>query len=401
MCDTLCVVGAGRTLFAKNSDRPVGEVQLVESHGRRAAGGRLRTQYLEIEDAGAAATLGSRPDWLWGFEHGVNEHRVAIGNEAVQTVDDPQVAEPALIGMDLVRLGLERAGTADDATEVITALLDEHGQGGIADATHELPYFSSFLIAGPAGGWVLETSGRTWAARPVDDGAAISNRLTLRRDWTRASPDVEPGADFDVWRNPDAPTGHADQRLEATRACVAAAATPHSPRDLVAAMRHHGTHPWGAPGSDPGDVEPPPDLVLPDGTGVSVCMHVRGFTVTTGSMVAELSADPTVPLRAWVAVGSPCASVYVPVFPPDGVPSELADPGVWRRFDRLRERVEADPAALADVRAALAPVESELWDEADALVAEGAARTDLVAWARASWPRVAAALTALVSVSPG
>ena len=118
MCDTLCAVGSERTLFAKNSDRPVAEVQLVESFASRRGGGRLRTQYIEIDDAGAFALLGCRPEWLWGLETGVNEHRVAIGNEKVFTVDDPYKVEPALLGMDLVRLGLERGRTADEALDV-------------------------------------------------------------------------------------------------------------------------------------------------------------------------------------------------------------------------------------------------------------------------------------------
>ncbi len=90
MCDTVCVQHTGRTLFAKNSDRPVDEAQVIEAHPARRASTStmLRTQYLSIDDADAAATLGSRPVWLWGFEHGVNEHRVAIGNERVYTVDD-------------------------------------------------------------------------------------------------------------------------------------------------------------------------------------------------------------------------------------------------------------------------------------------------------------------------
>src|SRR6185503_9640723 len=102
-------------------------------------------------------------------------------------VDDPRLAEPALIGMDLVRLGLERSRTAEQALEVMTALLERHGQGGVADRTHAEAYFSSFLVADPTQAWVLETSARTWAARPVDDTAAISNRLTLGTDWARAS----------------------------------------------------------------------------------------------------------------------------------------------------------------------------------------------------------------------
>ncbi|HEX6311752.1 MAG TPA: hypothetical protein VF152_09000, partial [Acidimicrobiia bacterium] len=92
MCDTLCVVGPDRTLFAKNSDRPVAEPQVAELHARRSGGGGLRTTYADVDDAGAAALLGSRPVWMWGLEHGVNEHRVAIGNEKLYTVDDPRAA---------------------------------------------------------------------------------------------------------------------------------------------------------------------------------------------------------------------------------------------------------------------------------------------------------------------
>ncbi len=190
MCDTLCAIGPRGTLFAKNSDRPPSEVQLIQAFPRREAGGRLRTQYLEIDDTGAFALVGSRPQWLWGLEHGVNEHRVAIGNEKVWTRDDPFAAQEALIGMDLVRLGLERGRTADEALAHMMSLLEEHGQGGVADQQANEPYFSSFLIADPRSMWVLETSGRTWVAAPVERTGAISNRLTIRTEWTRSSADV-------------------------------------------------------------------------------------------------------------------------------------------------------------------------------------------------------------------
>src|SRR5574341_1238151 len=98
MCDTLCAIGASGALFAKNSDRPLREVQLIEAYAQRSGGSPLRTQYLTLEDLGAHALLGSRPDWLWGFEHGVNEHRVAIGNEKVYTTGDPFAETAALIG---------------------------------------------------------------------------------------------------------------------------------------------------------------------------------------------------------------------------------------------------------------------------------------------------------------
>jgi secernin len=391
MCDTLCAIGGGRTLFGKNSDRPVREAQVAEAYTARPAGGRLRTQYLEIDDAGACALVGSRPTWLCGFEHGINEHGVAIGNEKVWTVDDPHAAEPALIGMDLVRLGLERGTTADDAVAAITALLETHGQGGSGEEDPPDPYWSSFLIADPRRAWVLETSGRTWAARPVDDGAAISNRITLGTDWTRASSDVPTGADFDRWRSPHAPTGIADHRLAATRRCVATGAAAITAADVVATLRHHGERAWGAPGTDPADVSPPPTDVNDDWSGVTVCMHVRGYQVTNASVVAELPVGEA-PLRAWIALGSPCVSVYVPAFPATDIAPELADPASWARFAALRDRVERDGSELGEIRAVLAPIEAELWEEADDACADPDRRAP---FAVEAWARVDAGLAKL------
>jgi hypothetical protein len=384
VCDTLCILGGPATLFAKNSDRPVTETQVVEVHGRRESGGRLRTQYLDLPDTGAAATLLSRPLWLWGAEHGVNEHGVAIGNEMVNTVDDPRSAPPALLGMDLVRLGLERATTAAEALDVMTGLLERHGQGGVGDDVNGVAYWSSFLVADPTSAFVLETSGRAWAARPVAGGDAISNRLTLRRDWTQASPGVVPGTDIDSWRDPATPTGFADGRLAASRAFVQGRLSSPPPagpsevaRAAVAHLRDHGTGPWGAPGAD-GPVVPAPAWVDADGTGVTVCMHIRDFEATTSSMVAELPEDRAEPARAWVALGNPCASVFVPVLAPSRstgpapVPGALAQEEPARRFGALGRAAETDAGVLEAVRAVLGPVEAELWDEADALDADAA-----------------------------
>jgi len=391
MCDTLCVIGSGRSLFAKNSDRPRDEVQVLESHAPRPSGGILRTTHIELADAGACALVGSRPAWMWGFEHGLNEHRVAIGNERIFTVDDPREAPSALTGMDLVRLGLERGRSADEALDVMTSLLEQHGQGGACADGEDDPYWSSFLVTDPRGAWVLETSGRTWAARPVDDGAAISNRVTLGADWTRASDELAAGDDFSDRLDPAIPTEPSDVRLTATRSCVATGAAALTPRDLVATMRHHGHQPWGRPGSRPEDVDPPPSPGAAGWDGFTVCWHIRTVQATTASIVAELDADLDAPLRGWVAIGSPCASVYVPVFPP-AVPAELAEPATWRRFAYLRDRVEDDGDALRDVRGVLGPVEAALWDQADEAVPDPTARAELAVEA---WPMVDEALRRL------
>jgi secernin len=379
-------------------------------------------QYLSIPDTGSAAILGSRPTWLWGLEHGVNEHRVAIGNEQLWTVDDPSRQPDALIGMDLVRLGLERARSAEEALDVVTGLIDEHGQGGIGDRDEGKAYFSSFLFADPVEGWILETSARHWAARRVDaaeGGISLSNRISLSTDFTRASPAVVADGDFDHWRRASSPTAHADKRLVVTAAAARAVAGPElgslgpgaGARELAAVLRHHGTGAWGRPGADPTDVPAdvaalPPAVIDRLGTGVSLCLHLSGVQATTSSMIASLPRSGDEPLRAWIAPGNPCVSVFVPTFGTDGAAPALADPATWHRFESLRDRVEAARAAdaadagagrdvevLGEVRAVLAPVEAELWDEADA-IAERDPRHQ-AAWGRGAWPRVDAALTAL------
>jgi dipeptidase len=379
MCDTLCVRTNGAMLFAKNSDRHPDEAQVVEWHAPRASGTELHTQYLTIADSGAHAFLGSRPTWLWGVEHGVNEHGVAIGNEKIWTVERPHDQPAALLGMDLVRLGLERARTADDALTVLTTLIERYGQGGSGEPHRDEPYYSSFLVADPDGGFVVETSNRTWAARPVGAGAAISNRISLGTNWTCASPDVAPDTDFDAYRWTRMPTAIADRRLALTGATVARGCETTA-GDLARTLRSHGL--------DRGAQELPAEIG-PDGSGFSVCMHrPESHSQTTASMIAELR--PSAPPRAWMSLGNPCMSVYVPCFPPAVAP-ELADAEQWRRFARLRDRVEEEPAQLANVRALLAPVEAELWAEADAAYVSGD-RSRLDAFARTAFALIDAAL---------
>jgi len=279
-----------------------------------------------------------------------------------------------------VRIGLERARSAEEALAVMCSLLEAHGQGGSGERDREKPYFCSFLIADPHRAFVLETSARSWHATPIVGGTAISNRIGAN-------------SEFEPWRDPDAPTTFADRRLAVTVPVATASAAPIDARDLVATLRHHGSRPWGRPGGDAADYEPPPAEVGDDWHGISVCMHVRGHDITSASMVAELRSGDSRPSRVWACLGNPCVGVYVPVFPPT-VPVELGDEQQWGRFARLRERVDAHGDALGAIRAALAPVEAELWDEAD-LLAECATDDDRSRFSARAWRPVDAALSRL------
>jgi hypothetical protein len=361
-------------VFAKNSDRPPGEVQVTWPFGRRASNGcTLRTQYVTVGDTGAHATLLSCPTWLWGAEHGVNEYGVAIGNERVGTTHDAARAKPALTGMDLVRLGLERSRSAADAVDTMIGLLESCGQGGITDAARGEAYDSSFLVADPGEALVLETAGTDYAVAPPSAATAISNRLAIGSEWTRASSAVAPGTAFTRFRDAEEDTLHAEVRLAASRRLLDSTSPGGlTARSTAGHLRDHGTGPWGVPG-EPGSVQPPPPRTGDDASTVTVCMHIRDFCVTAASMIAELpdAVDDGAPLRVYVAPGSPCASIYSPAFPrsvkgpPPFVPMELSGEELWLAADALRQLVESDPDALASVRSVLQPVEDEIWFEAD------------------------------------
>jgi len=109
----------------------------------------------------------SRPFWMWGAEMGANDKGVVIGNEAVFT-KMPYPKKEVLTGMDLLRLALGRAATAEQALETIVQMLPDHGQGGICGYQDKgLVYHNSYIIADPENAWVLETSGHLWAALKV------------------------------------------------------------------------------------------------------------------------------------------------------------------------------------------------------------------------------------------
>lgn len=115
------------------------------SRAQYPPGARVQCTYIEIPQvAETYAVLLAKPFWIWGAEMGANEFGVVIGNEAVFT-KIPYEKKGALIGMDLLRLALERAQSARAALNVITALLAQYGQGGNCGFQHASYYHNSFL----------------------------------------------------------------------------------------------------------------------------------------------------------------------------------------------------------------------------------------------------------------
>lgn len=282
MCDCLVALPSateGVTLFAKNSDRPPLERQLVHWSAPRLDDGALHVTHIDVE-AHTGHTLAcvlSRPAWSWGAEHGVNEAGVAIGNTTVYTTLDPRGAPVGLTGMDLVRLALERCTTAGAAVELITGFIERYGQGGSghdpALVPNGRPYWNAFLVADPTTAFTIDTSGREWAVEPVVDVRAISNRTSI------------PAFDA-AHRHPRQPVDRlVDPRWHASQRALAA--RPVTVDGLQLHLRSHDS--CGEP-------------------GWSVCMHADDIEATTASMIAALPVDGRP--RIWALTGSPCERDY-------------------------------------------------------------------------------------------
>jgi hypothetical protein len=326
MCDTLVRVLADRVLFAKNSDRDANEAQLLDWQPRREhpPGAQLRCTWITIPQTREThAVLLSRPFWMWGAEIGTNEHGVTIGNEAVFTRQP--YARTGLTGMDLLRLGLERAVTAERAVEVITSLLEEHGQGGGCGLENPgFTYHNSYLVADPRSAFVLETAGRRWEAQRITGAWSISNGLTLPSMAGESDP-LRTLVSACRWRR--------------TRT-LAAAERAEDVGGLMRALRDHGD----------GDR---PQYHLLNGAMHAPCMHAGGLLVgsqTTASWVAELRPGGA---QHWVtATAAPCTGLFKPVRVGEPLdlgpaPTDRADAdSLWWRHERLHRAAMRDPVRL-------------------------------------------------------
>ncbi len=368
-CDSIVVLAphtrAGATILAKNSDRAPYECQpLAQSpHRVHSEGATVHCQYLEIPQVSeTAAVIGSRPFWLWGFEHGLNEYGVAIGNEAVLTREI--LPSTGLLGMDLVRLGLERSKTAREATEIIGALIERYGQGGSAQYDVDFRYCGGFIIADHAEAYVLESSGRQWIARRVEDRACISNRLTIDTG-NLGSSDVESYARDRGWCDHQSESSFDFAAAYSSRNAGRVKDDPlnargrlarshelvwrngrRTLREMLAILRDHGARGEMPPTGDPSTRDDSPTL----------CMHGSAAD-TTASMVAELPAPDadTLPVL-WASLAAPCTSIAFPLFVGGTLPPVLAAGGEkpsadspWWRFRKIQDLVAVAPDRLAPI----------------------------------------------------
>jgi secernin len=174
----------GTPLFGLNHHAAAGlrhAVQMVPGQ-MHDPGYVIHASNLELPQARQTYTvLGIQPIGQWGFTHGVNEHRVALG--VTQWQSRLQSGPATLGGPDLVRLALERSKCALSAVDVLTDLLERHGQDPTDGVNDNI-----FLIADSQEAFVLETAGRYWALQECGHTRVVTDAAMIRQDWRRLAP---------------------------------------------------------------------------------------------------------------------------------------------------------------------------------------------------------------------
>lgn len=364
MCDTYVVMSDvsanGRTVLAKNSDRPSFDCQPLAYHRRKIFDKdkteSLKLAYVTIGQADERyATVGSSPYWCWGYEEGLNEYGVAIGNEAVYTKDltdntraeaEGNPAEKGLLGMELLRLGLERGKTAEEALGVMTALIEQYGQWGSGvpmSDTVSGSYNNAFVISDKKEAYILETAGKRWAARRLETGyVAISNELSIRTEMTCHNEDlidhaIEKGwwkeaerENFDFARayiNQNNPRQVSHIRVQRIRQLLKQAVQERGKVSVEWMKRILRDHYEDTFLEGPYFNASCPDFL-------TVCMHESPAHFTWGNTASSSililpEEEDGIPVMWWAPV-VPCCSVYIPVFvDADGLPECLTRAGTY------------------------------------------------------------------------
>jgi secernin len=350
MCDIMVALpdatAHDRVVFGKNSDRPAGECQVLYDSGAesRPTAGLIRCAFVEVPDVPAPLrTVGCRPYWCWGYETAMNEAGVVGGNTAVYTRSFWQPENQhgyGLTGMELLRLGLERGRSAEDVVLAIVDLLQQYGQWAPAVLAKEPPegcYENAFLVADAREAWILETTGRRWAAQRFTTGThALSNQLTIRNRWTRGSDDLPDYAEQQRWWQRengalDFALAYSDHEHYARQVSqirwrragqlLARISGRIDAKSVMACLRDHY--------EDTFLQGPQFNAYLPD--FLTICMHDSPAAFTWGntatSVVIEIDPDSPASSPYWCCYQPPCSGVYLACSMDAGLPAPVSEPG--------------------------------------------------------------------------
>ncbi len=368
MCDSFVALPAATvnktTVFAKSADCQVNEAHALVRvpHKKHMPGSAFKATHVVIPQvAETYEFIMSKSFWTWGGEIGVNEHGVAIGNEAVFTTLQKEEKQDGLMVIDMLRIGLERGRSARGAVEAITTVLEQFGQGGNCELAGNSHFDGAYLITDTNEAWILETAGRQWVAKKVTDSiGSISNMLSIGDDYDLSSlPERIHWAD--TYGDKDmVPKLGSVERAANSHACMSLDRGHVSVQTAFNALRHHGDHYNPAVG----------EVVT------NICMHAGpGATrmwQACSAMAVEISGDGVV---AWAtATSGTCLSIFKPVFigvdlPDIGYPNEQYDTKtLWWKHELLHRRVMADfDDVMPEIRAEFDALEAEFIDAVPAV----------------------------------
>jgi secernin len=391
MCDSFVALPSatttGTTLAAKSADCEINEAQAVLRLPRRRypAGAMLRASHIVIPQAREThEVIIDKSYWTWGGEIGVNEHGVAVGNEAIfSTLEEKG---DGLITGDLLRLMLERARNCEEALQVFAEVLEKFGQGGNCELRGNSHFDSSYMVSDKTSAYVIETAGRHWATREVKGVGAISNAMTIADDWQRCFlPPQGNGngrTDFQATYEdmPKVVAAGSRQRQKVAFDWLKAREGSISLRTMADLLRQHHD------GYDPAEGE----------VCTNICMHAGAhpnrFWQACGAMIMEAAPEGAM---CWAtATSGTCVSIFKPIYfgvpmPETGpLPRETyTDGSLWWKHELLHRRAMAAFHTLAaEIREDFEKIEDGFFEAGRALIAAPAKeKTEFMAecWQRA------------------
>ena len=199
-CTTLMAQGkaakGGGLIMAKNRDQSymTPSAVLVQPHKKYPAGTSCKTLTITLPQAAETyAFTGSGSAGAFGVAFGINEKKVAVASNDANSRDE-LTYEQGLSDNDVVRLVLERAGSAREGMELVAKLTEAYGQGYHGEI---------YEIGDPGEIWVIETTGRRWAAkRYTDTVVSRANQFELTDDYDLCSADLVDFAHKLGWDTP-------------------------------------------------------------------------------------------------------------------------------------------------------------------------------------------------------
>lgn len=368
----------GQAILGQNSERPFGESQpLCRIPAREFAPGEVVcTPTLSLPQVRHTCTaVGTRPVGCWGLSQGVNDHGVAAGCTAMKS--RLPAGQIGLAGSDLVRLVLERSHSARQGMDLLTSLVEHHGQGGGAGA--------SYLIADATEAFLVEATGHYWVSQEIHQVRAAGGLCTIHQDWDRIAHGLAglaidrgwwpgDGSKLDFAGSLTEPAtadatglrrwGRATQLLEEQSGHIDVPFVRH-----VLSDHYEGT---------PDEVNPFTALRGP----ATLCRH--GFeaasSATATSLVARLSVNPEQRPMAWYAFGPPCLSVYFPLLLDGDLPAAFTSGEVmdlanswWQRLREPGKPLSRGSDAWALAYDTLMRLQARFDQEADDFATESAA----------------------------